>query len=500
MRRVLAGLLLVCMLGASTCALAVDIGPVMGYDDEAGRDWASSAFFVRMQQLTGVGISDFVQGKNQATYRAALDDALAGGSLPAVLFKAQLTPRQEMDGAASGALIDLAPLLAEYAPNLSALLDAHPDWREAITLPDGKIVALPQLAEHERQVAIWINHDWLEALGLPMPGTPEQMRAALTAMRDGDPNGNGKRDEIPLRLIGPWEAKWLASFFGLTMNDYNVYVDDAGQARFAPGEPQFYDFLTYLRGLCQAGLLGDDAFTNTHAMQALEQADQKQVSVGGMVSLAPYTMLPLDQAESFAALPPMPHEGSVRYRDLQGSVWRGTFAITSACDNPAAALSWVDALYAPEGAMLAWAGVEGVDYAYGDDGYWTYAITEERTLSDLQTQSLMSGGAAMPGLMPYDFWRRIGIAGERHVMAESDKLAQVATLPTPTVYWTKEQQAELDALQVQLGPAVDRAIARFATGEAELNEQTFAAFRQELDDLGAGRMVALWQAVLDAEK
>ncbi len=500
MRRVLAGLLLACLLSASACAYAEDIGPMMGFDDESGRAWADSAFFVRMEQLTGVGVRDFAQGTERANYRTALDSALSGGSLPATLFKAQLTPQQELDGAASGALIDLAPLLDQYAPNLSALLAAHPDWRAAITLPDGKIVALPQLAEHERQAVIWINREWLKKLGLAMPATPEQYQAALIAMRDGDPNGNGKRDEIPLRLIGPWEAKWLASFFGLAMNDYNVYADEAGQVRFAPREPAFYDFLSYLRGLNEAGLLGEDAFTGTHAMQALEQADEKQVSVGGMISLAPYTLLPIAQAEQFDALPPMVYAGKTRYRDLQGSVWRGAFAVTSACKNPAAALSWVDALYAPEGAMLAWAGMEGEDYAFVDDGTWTYAITQERTLTDLQTKSLMSGGAAMPGLMPYEFWRRIGIAGERHVMAESDKVAQVATLPVPLVYWTNEQQAELDALQAALGPAVDRAIARFATGETELNEQTFAAFQQELDDLGAVRMTALWQTALDAKQ
>ena len=51
----------------------------------------------------------------------------------------------------------MAPLLEENAPNLWALLEAHPDWREAITLPNGKIAALPAIQELAPQNAMWIN-------------------------------------------------------------------------------------------------------------------------------------------------------------------------------------------------------------------------------------------------------------------------------------------------------------------------------------------------------
>ena len=45
-----------------------------------------------------------------------------------------------------------------------------------------------------------------------------------------------------------------------------------------------------------------------------------------------------------------------RVRDLLGEVWTGCFAGSSSCEDPAAALRWVDALYSEDGALLAFAG------------------------------------------------------------------------------------------------------------------------------------------------
>jgi putative aldouronate transport system substrate-binding protein len=493
-------LLALCAASLPAAARAASIKTVMGLDGEEGRDWADSAFFPRVQAMTGVGIGAFWQYRDDAAYQDAKRKALAGEApLPDVFFKADLTPQEELTGATDGTLVDVAPLLAEHAPNLSTLLDAHPDWRAAITLPDGKIVALPTLATAERQVVIWINKNWLDALGLPTPTTPQDYRAALIAMRDGDPNGNGKRDEIPLRAVGPWDIKWLQAFFGLAANDYNIYMDAQGVVRFAPLQPAFGDFLAYAKDLFREGLLGADAFGTSNAALALDDKDALALRMGGLISLAPYTLLNMGQATAFTALPPMAYEGRTVYRDLQGPVWRGSFAITRACEDPAAALRWVDALYTPQGGILAWAGLEGEDFAWRDADHWGF-LTQEgmRPESAILTEALMTGGAAMPGLQPYDFWGRIDIEAERHVMAESAKVAPFAALPAPLVYWDAAQQQRLDTLQAVLGPAVDVGIARFVTGETPLDEAHLTAFQGELRALGADELTALWQHAQDA--
>ena len=85
---------------------------------------------------------------------------------------------------------------------------------------------------------------------------------------------------------------------------------------------------------------------------------------GCFVSLAPYATVGIEANSAYQVIVP----ASGMWRDLLGSVARGAFAVTSACEDPAAALRWVDYLYTQEGGILATAGVEGEDYVTGEAG------------------------------------------------------------------------------------------------------------------------------------
>ena len=88
---------------------------------------------VEMEALTGVHMD--AHGITDEKEYAALLSKMAQGSISTdVLFKASLTRAQEQSLLDCGALIDLAPLIEENMPNLSALLAAHPDWKQAIAL------------------------------------------------------------------------------------------------------------------------------------------------------------------------------------------------------------------------------------------------------------------------------------------------------------------------------------------------------------------------------
>ena len=114
-----------------------------GYDGEdSNHDWETNQFFVRMQERTGISFT-FQEYKSSAEWQKAKDQMFAAGELPDVLFKASLTSEELIRYTESGQLIDLKPLLEENAPHLWALLTENPEWMEAITLPNGKIGALP---------------------------------------------------------------------------------------------------------------------------------------------------------------------------------------------------------------------------------------------------------------------------------------------------------------------------------------------------------------------
>ena len=208
MRRACAFLLM--FLLAAGCALPVlaegQRAPdyiMEGFDGNgSNHDWETNLFFQRMQEKTGVSFQ-FRQAKDAEVWAVRKKGIAEGEDLPDVLFKAEMNAGEVRDLYEAGILIDLRPYLAEYAPDLWALLEAHPDWMAAISMADGAIPALPGINELPNNDLIWINTAWLKNLRLEMPTTAEELADVLRAFKTGDPNRNGRADEVPLTLALP---------------------------------------------------------------------------------------------------------------------------------------------------------------------------------------------------------------------------------------------------------------------------------------------------------
>ncbi|MGN0996424.1 MAG: hypothetical protein ACI4PG_05920 [Candidatus Ventricola sp.] len=488
MKRIMMIALALCLVAGTARALTMT-----GLETETlGRSWEDSAFFPRMEALTGIAVEAHAESES-AKYQELLASMLKGEIPADVLFKASLSREQEIALLDSGAIIDLAPLLEENMPNLCALLEAHPEWRGIITLDDGRIASLPQINAKERQVCLWINRDWLDKLGLPMPQTTDELTDALLAMASSDLNSNGKQDEIGADLLGVYEMRWLLPYFGIVADDYNLARDAQGRIVFAPELAGYRAFIGLLADWTARGILREDAFTGMHSTQVLSGSDEDETVVSGlMLSATPYTHVPAAAVTGYEPLLITGPDGQTRWRDLLGAVWTGCFAVTSRCEDPAQALRWVDALYGEAGALLGYAGVEGEDYTLGADGDWAFALDGRRDVTAIRTQVLMYTGTAMPGLVPSDFIHRVDSAVDQHVFAASERVRAVSERVTQPYALGQAEQARADALAAQLGALVDCGIARFATGEVELNDETYAAWLDELRAAGSGELVALF--------
>lgn len=199
-------------------------------------------------------------------------------------------------------------------------------------------------------------------------------------------------------------------------------------------------------------------------------------------------------------LMPMTYDGKQVYRDLCGDLVRGAFAITSACRNPAELVQWVDYLYTEEGYRLAQAGQVDVDYFWNDDGTWNWMLDDQTVATTVLPQVNMTEGGYIPGLSSDEFQLAYGQQQTHSTIEAMLELKEHATLPYPLVYPTKAQQTRIDEIQLSLGAYVERTMAWFVTGDMELNDQTWQAFCQTVDQLGLSEMVGLWQDVLDANR
>ena len=482
------------------CAAAAQAITMTGLETESvTREWEENLFFARMQERTGI----------EASARAIYDEedyqktllAMEKGEIPAdVLFKAKLTREQERTLIDSGALVDLAPLIEENMPNLSALLEENPAWREVITLEDGRIASLPLINEAEHQVIVWINQAWLKKLGLPMPVNPQELTEALLAIKKGDPNANYKQDEIPADLLGVFEMRWLLPYFSIIADDYHLCRDAQGSIVFAPEQEGYREFVALLKEWHTLGLFGEETFTTIHNAATLDDTDDETIKSGLIVTVAPYTHVDAAAAHDYVPLLMAGPDGSVRWRDMFGAVWTGCFAVTSSCEDPAQALRWADALYGEEAAILAYAGEEGTDYQFNEAGDWSFIVDSLRTVEDIRAESIIYTGVTMPGRSPSEFLAKVDSDVDRHVLSETEQVASVSEQVTHSYLLNAADQARADEIALTLGRLVDEGIARFATGEVELNDENWKAWLESLRGAGSEELVQLFDAADKAEK
>ena len=119
--------------------------------------------------------------------------------------------------------------------------------------------------------------------------------------------------------------------------------------------------------------------------------------------------------KEYALLDPLVYEGKQVYRDLTGEIIRGTFAITSACENPAALLSWVDFLYPEEGFILSEAGMADEEFYWNDDGTWLWDNTDS-LMSTILPQNTIRSGNNMPGVASIEFQQKIDDASTQFIV------------------------------------------------------------------------------------
>lgn len=476
-----------------------------GYDHEdTGHDWSTNLFFQRMEERSGVHM-ELTQYKTDEAWQTAKEQMLAGTlELPDAFFKANLTPQETMKWLEKGKIIDLKPYLEQYAPNLWALLNSNPEWMEAVTLPTGEIAALPAIDQLQFTNAMWINQTWLNKAGLSMPTTAEELTEVLRVFKSRDMNGNGKTtDEVPLTFSSLWDLRFLGHAFGINANDYHVTIDENGVVSEVLTSDANRALLTWLHQLWEEELIDITGFSGLRDLSAstsTSSSDDTEVIYGVMFASTPVSLVDSSDMKEYAVLDPLVYEGKQIYRDLTGDVIRGAFAITSACEDPAALVSWVDYLYTEEGFILSEAGVADEEFYWNDDGTWLWDTTGEMLMSTVLPGSTIRSGISMPGVSSIDFQQKIDDSATQFIVNSLLRLKGFDELPYPMVYLTEEQQTRVDELIFNIAKYAEYQMVWFVAGDVELNDETWQAFCDEVKKLGIDEMVSIWQTAADTQR
>lgn len=494
MRRIAALLLTIAVLFSAAAAEDPQKAPdfiMEGFDGGVtGRSWDTNLFFSRMQEKTGISFQ-FRQYTEYDRWTERKRELLDGQDLPDVLFKAELSSAEVRDLYQAGRIIDLSPYLEKYAPDLWKLLEEHPDWKAAVTLPDGSIPALPAVIMLQSNDAMWINTTWLKKAGMEVPKTAEELTEVLRAFRDKDPNGNYQQDEIPLTFVGMWELRFLGHAFGIIDNDYYVSVKD-GKVSSSLTSDENRAFLTWLHTLWEEELLDHGGFSNVDSLRQITD-DSAVIPYGMLLSSTPLTILPESALSQFAVLEPLSWQNRQVYRDLFGDLARGTFAVTSACKEPEKLVAWVNFLYTQEGSHLAFYGLEGEDYIWNEDGFWEWNDDMETVANVTLPEHTLSEGGTTPGITDSVFQMKYRDGKTRTVIEQLTALKQFCVVPYPQVTLSAEDEARVAEIQKGLSSYAETAMARFVTGDVELTDENWAVFCRTAEEKGLTEMVAIWQ-------
>ena len=233
---------------------------------------------------------------------------LASNDLPDLWFSGLSDGDLAMN---QGAFLDLTDLIEEYAPNIKRMFEEEPDTRKISIASDGAIYSLPQVRPYrpESFTVMMINKAWLDVLNLEIPTTLDELEKVLIAFRDGDPNGNGKQDEIPIdwnagrTSIFPISA--LAGAWGVAQDysDAMVTITD-GKVDFVWATEAYKNLESYLHRLYSQNLINQEVFTQDYSgmMAKSKQGDLAMVGVTLGWSIADRTGQFSDQ---YVPLPPM---------------------------------------------------------------------------------------------------------------------------------------------------------------------------------------------------
>lgn len=483
-------------------------------------DYATNEFTRWYEEKTNVHIEWDVLPPQEA--QAGLNVRLASGDLPDILFNFRMAPPQQLLYGAQGVFVRLNDLIDEYGVETARVFEEFPLARDVVTTSDGSIYSLPEIGgcfHCAFPQKLWIYRPWLEQLGLAMPATTDEFEQVLLAFKNGDPNGDGEADEVP--LVGATTGANPFDLFFINAFAYNpgapwLTVPD-GKVTAVYAQDAWKEGVQYLARLSAQDLIAPESFTqNGDQLRTISEHPDPPV-MGSVPALAPSAFMAIDQVNGgrwteYVTVPPLAGPEGVRYaaRDTYQGFISGAFLIASACERPEIAFRWADGLYDLETSMRAVEGVPGEHWRWAEPGrignngkpaIWErlYSYGQPQNFSWSQTgvyfrpEELHSGQVADPArvdrLQPTILYRE--------TEANYAPYQQPAEWTLPPLYFDEEQAQQVVEIGGTIADYVKQTFALAVTGQQDIDAE-WSSYLSTLQEMGLDRYLAIYQAAYDA--
>ncbi|WP_053070281.1 extracellular solute-binding protein [Alkalihalobacillus pseudalcaliphilus] len=428
---------------------------------------------------------------------------LASGNLPDVFISAI---GYDDIATFNSLFLPLDELIEEHAPNISKMFEEMPEVRDLATTIDGEIYGLPAVLPHRPSSSVipMINQQWLDDLGLETPTTFDELYEVLKAFKEGDPNGNGKADEIPFDWApdhGPYSALALIGAYGnyVAHTDWYNTVKD-GEHIFLPATEDYKELVSFLHKLYAEGLVNQEVFTQDWSQFFSRSQATDAATVGftigwsfeqrvGAWSTQYEVIEPFRATEGVQALWPA---------DPLGMKTQTNKAVISASvEDPIAAIQWLDGFYSEEASAQGYYG--SFDIGIEQDGNQYKVMTPPDNISEDEwkwTNALVDHGLMY---VPDELDSRIAAPPTVLERMEQDTLLADyypdSNRILPPVKFTKEEDNELSIIRTDLTNLITSKWAEWiSNGGIETDWDNYI---ENLENMGLPRYQEIYQGALD---
>jgi len=396
--------------------------------------------------------------------------------------------------------IRLNELIDEYAPNYKALRE-YADQAQKMTITSkGNIWGFYSLCFEAMPgyMGLNIRKDFMDTVGITeRPATIDEWDQTLGTMM----SALGTEYAIGIPPTGITRYSAFLSAYGIGGEWYQI----DGVAKYGPVEPEFRTYVELMKSWYEKGYLRSDFYSVVSANYNEEitwrdYANGKMVACDGSNTFGSMLTMWGDDPNAYglAVRQPVLNAGDETHiRFDQGYVNGQQLAISTSCENPELAVSWMDYRYTEDGFMLLHYGIEGLTYKYIGDHEIRITdniINNDEGANPMTYVGKYSAGGLSVSLSDYTVnWCYIDpvYAVEILVWGQDKCDHNYPNIEMPTA----EMGSEFAKLYSDIETYIHETVPKFIIGSLSMDK--YDDFVAQIYALGMDRCIELKQAALD---